>query len=50
MNFNISLQYVKENKYIDILIDRIKYKNDSTKQKMDDIRKCAKEYIDDKCN
>lgn len=50
LNFNISLQYVKENKYIDILIDRIKYKNDSTKQKMDDIRKCAKEYIDDKCN
>ena len=50
LNFNISLQYVKENKYIDILIDRIKYKNDSTKQKMEDIRKCAKEYIDDKCN
>ena len=50
LNFNISLQYVKENKYIDILIDRIKYKNDTTKQKMEDIRKCAKEYIEDRCN
>ena len=45
LNFNISLQYVKENNYIDILVNRIEYKNDTTKQKMEDIRKCAKEYI-----
>ena len=50
LNFNISLQYVKENNYIDILVNRIEYKNDTTKQKMEDIRKCAKEYIDDRCN
>ena len=50
LNFNISLQYVKENNYIDILIDRIKYKNDSTKQKMEDIRECAKEYLEERCN
>lgn len=48
LNFNISLQYVKENNYIDILGNRIEYKNDTTKQKMEDIRKCAKEYIDDR--
>ena len=50
LNFNISLQYVKENNYIDILVNRIEYKNDTTKQKMEDIRKCAKEYIEDRCN
>ena len=50
LNFNISLQYVKENNYIDILIDRIEYKNKDTKQKMEEIRKCAKEYINRKCN
>lgn len=45
LNFDISLQYVKKNNYIDILIDRIEYKNDNTKQKMEEIRRCAKEYI-----
>jgi putative nucleotidyltransferase with HDIG domain len=45
LNFDISLKYVQENNYIDILVDRIEYKNNDTKQKMEDIRKCAKEYI-----
>ena len=49
LNFDISLQYVKEKNYIDTLIDRIQYKNSDTKQKMEDIRKCAKEYIDNRC-
>lgn len=48
LNFEISLKYVKENNYIDILIDRIEYKNNTTKQKMKDIRRCAKEYIEEK--
>ena len=48
LNFDISLKYVKENNYIDILIDRIEYKNETTKQKMEDIRKCAKDYLDRK--
>ena len=47
LNFDISLKYVKENDYIDILIDRIEYKNNDTKQKMEDIRKCAKEYLEE---
>ena len=45
LNFDISLKYVQENNYINILVDRIDYKNDDTKQKMEDIRKCAQEYI-----
>ena len=47
LNFNISLKYIKQNNYIDILIDRIEYKNNDTKQKMEDIRKCAKEYLEE---
>ena len=50
LNFDISLKYIKEKNYIDILIDRIEYKNYDTKQKMEDIRKCTKEYIENKCN
>lgn len=50
LNFEVSFIYVKENNYIDELIDRIEYKNSDTKQKMEDIRKCAKEYIERKCN
>lgn len=50
LNFNISLQYVKKNNYIDILVNRIEYKNKNTKQKMEDIRECAKKYIENRCN
>lgn len=46
LNFSISLQYVKEMNYIDILVDRIEYKNNETKQKMEEIRKIAKKYIE----
>lgn len=48
LNFDISLNYVKKNNYIDILIDRIDYKNKDTKQKMEDIRNCAKKYIENR--
>ncbi len=34
--------------YIDILFDRIEYKNNETKQKMEEIRRTAKEYIESK--
>ena len=30
LNFDISLKYVQENNYIDILVDRIEYKNDDS--------------------
>ena len=48
LNFDISLKYIKDNNYIDILINRIDYKNADTKQKMEFIKKCAKEYIEGK--
>ena len=46
LNFDISLKYVKDNNYINILIDGIEYKDNDTKQKMEQIRNCAKEYIE----
>lgn len=46
LNFDISLKYVKDKNYIDILVDRIDYKNQETKEKMEEIRKCAKKYIE----
>ena len=49
LNFDISLQYVSDNNYIDKLIDRIKYENQNTKEKMEQIRKCAEEYLKNNC-
>ena len=46
LNFKESKAYIKEKNYIDILIDRIEYKNTETKEKMENIRKCAKEYLE----
>ena len=45
LNFDISLKYVKDKNYIDTLIDRISYENNETKERMEEIRKCAKNYI-----
>ena len=45
LNFKVSLEYIKNHNYIDILINRIEYKDEDTKVKMENIRKCAKEYI-----
>lgn len=47
-NFSSGLKYIKEKNYIDILIDRIDYKNEDTKSKMEKIREFAKNYIDDR--
>lgn len=46
LNFKESKLYIKEKDYIDILIDRIEYKNVVTKDKMENIRNCAKEYLE----
>lgn len=48
LNFNISLQYILGNDYINKLIDRLEYKNEDTKAKMEQIRKCANDYIKDR--
>lgn len=47
LNFDVSLQYIKEKNYIDVLIDRIEYKDDDTRRKMEEIRNCAKEYLEE---
>lgn len=45
LNFDISLKYVRDNHYMDKLIDRIEYRDKETKEKMEQIRKCGKEYL-----
>lgn len=45
-NYKFGLEYIKEMNYINIIVDRLDYKNIDTKQKMEKIRKHALEYID----
>lgn len=47
-NFLAGLEYIKQNDYINIIIDRIDYKNSDTKLKMETIRRHAIEYVDSK--
>ena len=49
-NFSSGLKYIKDNNYINILVDRINYKKNDTKKKMEEIRSHAIKYIDDKLN
>lgn len=48
LNFDLSLEIVKENNYIDLLIDRFEYKDTETKMNMEEIRQIIKKFIDDK--
>lgn len=48
LNFIESYKIIKENNYIDKIIDRFDFKNEDTKEQMELIRKTAKEYIDNK--
>lgn len=50
LNFTVSLKYVKDNDYVNKLIDRLDYKNIETKEKIKNIRKCMIEYVNSKCN
>ena len=47
-NFSSSLRYIRDNNYINILIDRFCYKNSDTKSKIEKIRKLAIDYIDER--
>ena len=47
-NFLSGLKYIRENNYINILVDRIDYKIDDTKAKMEKVREHAISYIDNK--
>lgn len=47
LNFKESYEIVKDNNYINILIDRFDYNDLKTKQRMEDIRRIINNYIDD---
>lgn len=49
-NYKFGLEYIKEMNYINIIVDRLDYKDIDTKQKMEKIRKHALEYINKKIN
>lgn len=48
LNFKETCEIVKENNYINILIDRFKYNNLETKKQMEDIRNIINNYIENK--
>lgn len=48
LNFKESYKIVKDNDYINILIDRFNYKDLETKRKIEEIRNIMNNYIDDK--
>jgi len=48
LNFDISFKYIWEQNYIDKLLNRFQTNNEDTKQKLEEIRKCANKYIKEK--
>jgi len=46
LNFKESYEIVKNNNYINILIDRFNYSNAITKKRMEDVRKIINDYIE----
>lgn len=47
-NYKFGLEYIKAMNYINVIVDRLDYKNTDTKQKMELIRKHALEFIDER--
>ena len=45
-NYKFGLEYIKEMNYINVIVDRLDYKNADTRQKMELIRKHALEFTD----
>ena len=50
LNFNVSLKFVKENDYVNKLINRLEYKNSITKSQIEKIRECTLKYIEKSSN
>lgn len=48
INFKETLRIIKNNNYVDTIIDRFNYTNKDTKIKMEEIRKITKKYIENK--
>lgn len=49
-NFRIGLKYIYDGNYINTMIDRIDYKKDEVKEKMNKIKKHSLEFLEDKIN
>ena len=47
-NFKYGLEYIKQMDYINIMINRLDYKNEDTKKKMETIRNYALKYVENK--
>lgn len=50
LNFDVSLKYILDNDYINRLVNRLEYKNEDTKVKMEKIRNHAIAYIENRLN
>lgn len=50
LSFKETLKIVKDNDYMNVLIDRFSYTNEDTKNKMENIRNILNNYIDTKLN
>lgn len=50
LNFDVSYKIVKENDYINVLVDRFKYRDEETKNRMEKVRKIINRYINEKVN
>lgn len=50
LNFDASYKIVKENDYINVLVDRFKYRDEETKNRMEKVRKIINRYINEKVN
>ena len=50
LNFDVSYKIVKENDYINVLVDRFEYRDKETKNRMEKVRKIINGYVDEKTN
>ena len=48
INYKTSFEIIKEKDYINKILDRYKFQDQSTKTKVDEIKKIANEYIKEK--
>ena len=48
LNFDVTYKIVKDNNYIDILIDRFHYKDTVTKRRIEIIRNIINEFVNEK--
>ena len=50
LNFNISIKYIIKNNYINILFNKIEYKNEITKKQINELKKVIINYVNKKIN